>query len=165
MNGAGMLSRIIGSMLFSAIMAIAPARGATVLLTPDSHIFPATAVGTTVSTTFAVTFSGFEGQTFSSLNIEMVNAPFSAIDNCNSFTACTATISFAPTSVGPFEDTFYFAFLVYQNETGTVLSASDFGGGLSGQGVPSAVPLPSAVLLFAGGLGVLGFLGWRKRSA
>jgi len=43
------------------------------------------------------------------------------------------------------------------------------GSGFNSSGVlidsPSAVPLPAALPLFAGGLGLMGLLGWRKKQA
>jgi PEP-CTERM motif len=44
------------------------------------------------------------------------------------------------------------------NPTGLLVSASP-----SSAPAPSAVPLPAALPLFASGLGVMGFLGWRRK--
>jgi hypothetical protein len=163
-----MLFRTFATILFSAIVMLGPARAATMNITPfPVGDFGQVPIGTTATLTFNVTFNTVANETFVdfSLGIPQNFFPFSGgTDNCISFAPCNFSISYLATAL--VTDTKVFE--VFLNYTFFDLALRTSNAVLvTAQGIPappvSEVPLPTALPLFATGLGALGLLCWRKK--
>jgi len=76
--------------------------------------------------------------------------------------SCTVNVRFEPSSPGSFPNTLEAFFLYLVLQSGDTLAARA-SADLTGFAVPATVPLPAALPLFAGGLAIVGLLGWRRK--
>ena len=127
----------------------------------------------TVPTGVDATYQGTIGVNFSGSELETTTAPtgngYSVIDTCQSSvpsgTACSEYVDFNQTTAtlpGIYTIDQTIDWTIMNSTTGNVLDPVTFEYSIN-VGDVSATPLPAALPLFAGGLGLIGLFGWRRK--
>jgi len=154
------------------------ARAATLSILPTTagdDDFGPIQIGQIHTHTFTVSWSIDSGtESLDSVSVALFGDPaFTFAAGGTTFTPAVANsasfgldVEFAPTSPGTvFTDLVLFLNGNFVSEEGQTTQVST-GIPLTGEGIEaSAVPLPAALPLFGTGLGLIGFIGWRRRRA
>ena len=129
-------------------------------------------VGTSLTVPFSFTFTNGPGEDYvtgailASFDLNIFGIPMTGdrlSGICLNAVPCNWSFTFSPIATGLVENTLNLFIIINSLSGNTALPDIQLSLHLQGVGV-QAVPLPAALPLFAGGLGALGLIGWRRKK-